>query len=203
MNTSAATLTNPVVSFKVPSGVTCDYDPSGWKHSQSGTTCTYTPTKSLSIASEASYTLNYSTDSSATWKAGSIVEPSSASCGASSSSSTSSSSTGSSSSSGTTSSSSSSSTSSSSSSSTSSSSGSSGSGLFANCSKAGGCVADCSPPASDPIATGNPDYDLYDGCILAAMEVAGLTEPWMGQLLKAQALNESGITPSIEKSTSS
>jgi hypothetical protein len=73
-------------------------------------------------------------------------------------------------------------------------------GLFANCSKAAGCVADCSPPASDPIATGNPSYDLYDGCILAAMEVAGLTEPWMGKLLKAQAMNESGITPSVEPS---
>jgi hypothetical protein len=74
-------------------------------------------------------------------------------------------------------------------------------GLFANCSKAAGCVADCSPPANDPIATGNPSYDLYDGCILAAMQVAGLTEPWMGKLLKAQAMNESGITPSVEPST--
>jgi hypothetical protein len=33
------------------------------------------------------------------------------------------------------------------------------------------------------------------------MQQAGLTEPWMGQLLKAQALNESGIIPSIELST--
>jgi hypothetical protein len=65
----------------------------------------------------------------------------------------------------------------------------------------GGCIADCSPPADDPIATGNAQYDLYDGCILAAMEVTGLTEPWMGQLLKAQAMNESGITPSVELST--
>jgi hypothetical protein len=32
------------------------------------------------------------------------------------------------------------------------------------------------------------------------MQVAGLNEPWMGQLLKAQAMNESGITPSIEPS---
>jgi len=63
-------------------------------------------------------------------------------------------------------------------------------------------VADCSPPANDPIATGNAAYDLYDGCILAAMQVAGMNEPWMGQLLKAQAMNESGITPSIEPSTS-
>ena len=70
-------------------------------------------------------------------------------------------------------------------------------GLFATCSKDSGCVADCSPPAVDPIATGNADYDLYDGCILAACAAAGLTETWMAQLLKAQAMNESGITPSI------
>jgi hypothetical protein len=68
---------------------------------------------------------------------------------------------------------------------------------FANCSLTGGCLADCSPPASDPIATGNASYDLYDGCILAAMKVAGMTEAWQGQLLKAQAYNESGITPII------
>jgi hypothetical protein len=34
------------------------------------------------------------------------------------------------------------------------------------------------------------------------MEIAGLTETWMGQLLKAQAMNESGITPSIAPSSS-
>jgi hypothetical protein len=62
---------------------------------------------------------------------------------------------------------------------------------------AGGCIADCSPPANDPIATGNKDFDQYDGCIIAALDIAGMTEPWMGQLLKAQAYNESGITPSI------
>src|SRR5262249_39219264 len=75
--------------------------------------------------------------------------------------------------------------------------GSTTGGIFDNCSKAGGCVADCSPPANDPIATGNKDYDLYDGCILAACKAAGLTETWMAQLLKAQAMNESSITPSI------
>ncbi|HEY2748992.1 MAG TPA: hypothetical protein VGL86_30435 [Polyangia bacterium] len=75
--------------------------------------------------------------------------------------------------------------------------GSTTGGIFDNCSKTAGCVADCSPPASDPIATGNKDYDLYDGCILAACKAAGLTETWMAQLLKAQAMNESGITPSI------
>jgi hypothetical protein len=49
----------------------------------------------------------------------------------------------------------------------------------------------------DPIATGSADNDQYDGCILAAMQAAGLTEPWMGQLLKAQAVNESNIVPVI------
>jgi hypothetical protein len=63
-------------------------------------------------------------------------------------------------------------------------------------------VADCSPPVNDPIATGNKDYDLYDGCILAALQGAGLTDTWMGDLLKCQADNESGITPSIAPSTS-
>jgi hypothetical protein len=72
-----------------------------------------------------------------------------------------------------------------------------GAGLFANCSLAGGCLADCSPPADDPIATGNAAYDLYDGCFLAGMQVAGMTESWQGQLLKSQAYNESGITPVI------
>jgi hypothetical protein len=72
-----------------------------------------------------------------------------------------------------------------------------GSGLFANCSLSGGCLADCSPPADDPIATGNAMYDLYDGCILAGMAVAGMTEPWMGKILKSQAYNESGISPVV------
>ena len=74
-------------------------------------------------------------------------------------------------------------------------------GLFANCSLDAGCIADCSPPASDPIATGNASFDLYDGCILAAMQVAGMTEAWQGQLLKSQAYNESGITPVVTTST--
>jgi hypothetical protein len=72
-----------------------------------------------------------------------------------------------------------------------------GGNLFAACSLDKGCIADCSPPANDPIATGNEAYDLYDGCILAAMQVAGMTEPWMGQLLKSQAYNESGISPVV------
>jgi len=70
-------------------------------------------------------------------------------------------------------------------------------GLFADCSLAGGCLADCSPPAMDPIATGMSGFDLYDGCILAGMQLAGMTEPWQGQLLKAQAYNESGISPLV------
>ena len=72
-----------------------------------------------------------------------------------------------------------------------------GGSLFAGCTLTGGCLADCSPPANDPIATGNASYDLYDGCFLAAMQVAGMTEPWQGQLLKSQSYNESGITPVI------
>jgi hypothetical protein len=70
-------------------------------------------------------------------------------------------------------------------------------GLFADCSLAGGCVADCSPPPKDPIATGMSGFDLYDGCILAGMQLAGMTEAWQGQLLKAQAYNESGISPLV------
>jgi hypothetical protein len=70
-------------------------------------------------------------------------------------------------------------------------------GVFADCSLADGCVADCSPPADDPIATGKKDFDLYDGCILAGMKLAGMNEAWQGQLLKSQAYNESGITPVI------
>ena len=186
--TSPTALTAPSVSFKVPSGVTCthDYDPTGWTHTQSGTTCTYKAGSSVKVSANKTYTINYSTDSGSSFTAQSVVV-SSASCGGSTTSSSSSSSTGS--------------TTTSSSSSSSSSGSTSSGGLFADCSKEKGCVADCSPPANDPLATGNPSYDLYDGCLLAAMEVAGLTDVWMGQLLKAQALNESGITPSIEKST--
>ena len=72
-----------------------------------------------------------------------------------------------------------------------------GGDLFASCSMSNGCVADCSPPANDPIATGNASFDLYDGCILAGMQLAGMTQPWQGQLIKCQADEESGITPSI------
>jgi hypothetical protein len=47
----------------------------------------------------------------------------------------------------------------------------------------------------------DPTYNVYDGCILSAMQEAGLTEPWMGQILKAQAINESGIVTYIGPST--
>ena len=73
--------------------------------------------------------------------------------------------------------------------------------IFANCSITGGCIADCAPPAADPIATGNSKYDLYDGCILAGMKVAGMTQTWQGQILKAQMMEESGLSPSINTST--
>jgi hypothetical protein len=73
----------------------------------------------------------------------------------------------------------------------------SGKSLFADCSLTGGCLADCAPTVDDPIATGQSSLDLYDGCILAGMKVAGMTETWQGELLKSQAYNESGITPVI------
>jgi hypothetical protein len=75
--------------------------------------------------------------------------------------------------------------------------------IFANCSISGGCVADCSPPAVDPIATGNKNYDLYDGCILAGMKLAGMTQTWQGQIIKAQMAEESGISPLIAPTTKS
>ena len=71
-NTGSSPITSPTISFKVPSGVKCDYDASGWKHSQSGSTCTYSRKSSLSIAPGASYTFNYSTSSGASFSASSI-----------------------------------------------------------------------------------------------------------------------------------
>jgi hypothetical protein len=72
-----------------------------------------------------------------------------------------------------------------------------GGDLFAGCSLDGGCLADCAAPASDPLATGNAAYDLYDGCLLAGMQLAGISQAWQGQLLKSQSYNESGITPLV------
>jgi hypothetical protein len=74
-------------------------------------------------------------------------------------------------------------------------------GLFAGCSLSGGCLVDCARPAIDPIATGVADQDQYDGCILAAMKVAGMTDTWKGRLLKAQADQESGLVPQIGTTT--
>jgi hypothetical protein len=70
-------------------------------------------------------------------------------------------------------------------------------GLFASCSLDRGCVADCNAPPNDPIAATDPMYNVYDGCILVAMQQAGMTEPWMGQMLKAQAINESSIVTQV------
>jgi hypothetical protein len=57
----------------------------------------------------------------------------------------------------------------------------------------GGCIADCSAPANDPLASPNPSqYDIYDGCIIAGLAAAGFTETWQGQLLKGEALEEGG-----------
>jgi hypothetical protein len=80
------------------------------------------------------------------------------------------------------------------------------SGLFANCSLADGCVADCSPPANDPLATPTPDqYDIYDGCIIAGLEAGGFPSSsvaWIGGLLKGEAIDEGGqITSSVTTDT--
>jgi hypothetical protein len=60
-----------------------------------------------------------------------------------------------------------------------------------------GCVTDCSPPAVDPLATGQASNDLYDGCFLAGMQLAGMTDPEEGKLTKAQASAESGLAAKI------
>jgi hypothetical protein len=69
-------------------------------------------------------------------------------------------------------------------------------GSFASCSP-GGCTMDCSPPANDPLATGQSDLDQYDGCLLAGMQLAGMTDHEEGKLIKAQAFQESGLAPKI------
>ena len=61
-NTSGGAMTTPAISFKVPSGVTCDYHESGWTHTQAGSTCTYSRTSKSAIAAGASLTLHFSTD---------------------------------------------------------------------------------------------------------------------------------------------
>jgi hypothetical protein len=67
-NAGPAASSKTRVSFGVPSGVHCDFDPSGWTHTQSGSICTYTRS-SGTLAAGASLTLNYSTDSQAFTKA--------------------------------------------------------------------------------------------------------------------------------------
>ena len=61
---------------------------------------------------------------------------------------------------------------------------------------AGGCIADCSPPADDPLASRSPSqYDVYDGCIIAGLETGGFASasiPFIGGLLKGEALEEGG-----------
>ena len=87
-NTGSSAMTSPTIAFKVPSGVKCDYDASGWKHTQSGSTCTYSRKSSLQIAPGATYTFNYSTNSGASFSASGITV-SDPSCGGGSGSSTS------------------------------------------------------------------------------------------------------------------
>ncbi len=96
-NTGSSAMTSPKISFKVPSGAKCDYDAAGWKHAQSGSTCTYSRKSSLKIAPGASYTFNYSTSSGSSFSASSIKveDPTCGDPGGSSSSSSSSSSGGS------------------------------------------------------------------------------------------------------------
>lgn len=72
-NTNTKATQSPQIAFKVPSRVTCDYDPSGWGHKQSGTTCTYSRKASLAIKPGASYTFNFSTDSEASFTPGSVT----------------------------------------------------------------------------------------------------------------------------------
>ncbi|TSC25026.1 chitosanase [Corallococcus sp. Z5C101001] len=79
-NTGTVAIANPRVSLDVPSGVTCDDDQPGWAHTQSGRTCTFTRTSSLTVAVNASYTFNYSTDSGTSFTA-THVKVQSDSCG--------------------------------------------------------------------------------------------------------------------------
>lgn len=71
-NTGAAAMTSPQIAFDVPAGVKCDYDASGWKHTQSGSTCTFSRTSALTVKPGASYTFEYSTSSEAAFTAKNI-----------------------------------------------------------------------------------------------------------------------------------
>ena len=66
-NTGTTALTQPQITFTVPTGVTCDYDDAGWKHTQTGAVCAFTRTSSLTIAAGATYTFQLSTDSAASF----------------------------------------------------------------------------------------------------------------------------------------
>jgi hypothetical protein len=77
-NTSATAVTGLSLSFDLPTGVRCDYAPSGWSYKQSGTTCTYTKA-SGTLAAGASISLNYSTTSTA-FKAAANVKVTGSSC---------------------------------------------------------------------------------------------------------------------------
>src|SRR5262245_29045818 len=63
--TSASALSAPSISFQVPAGVTCtqDYNPTGFTHTQSGTTCTFKASSGVKVAANTVYTIHYSTDS--------------------------------------------------------------------------------------------------------------------------------------------
>ena len=68
-----------------------------------------------------------------------------------------------------------------------------------------GCIADCSPPAGDPLASPSPSqYDIYDGCIIAGLEAGGFASTsitWIGGLLKGEALQEGGSITSAVSTT--
>jgi hypothetical protein len=68
---------------------------------------------------------------------------------------------------------------------------------LAACTIAGGCPLDVNcayaNPADDPIASTSPSkYDMYDACLVGALTSAGFPDPWVGQFLKGQALQEAG-----------
>jgi regulation of enolase protein 1 (concanavalin A-like superfamily) len=71
-NNGPATSSNFALSFNVPSGVHCDFAATGWTFTQSGVTCTYKKA-GTTLASGASLTMNYSTDSQSFSAATSVV----------------------------------------------------------------------------------------------------------------------------------
>jgi hypothetical protein len=72
-NNSGRSVRGLAVAVTVPSGVRCDHASAGWSFAQEGTTCTFTKTRG-SIASGASATFNYSTNSQS-FAAASDVRP--------------------------------------------------------------------------------------------------------------------------------